>query len=101
MLIAHLFYNYVKNSVIDLNNVDIIYLFNHSNVSASYYVFLKRESWKKQAYKNNEKMCLWEKWIRGYLKIYNNVGILVKSKINSIDVSNPETIGIYNQYSEW
>ena len=44
MLIAHLFCNYVKNSVIDLNNVDIIYLFNHSNVSASYYVFLKRES---------------------------------------------------------
>ena len=51
MLIAHLFYNYVKNSVIDLNNVDIIYLFNHSNVSASYYVFLKRESWKSKLIK--------------------------------------------------
>lgn len=51
MLIAHLFCNYVKNSVIDLNNVDIIYLFNHSNVSASYYVFLKRESWKSKLIK--------------------------------------------------
>lgn len=66
-----------------------------------YIIFFKEEVLKKQAYKNDETGVSDRKWIRGYFEIYSNVGILVKSNMNSTDVNNPGTIGVYNQYSQW
>lgn len=65
-------------------------------------IFFKEGVLKKKAYKNDEETGVSErKWITSYLKIYSNVGILVKSNMNSIDVNKPGTIGVYNQYSQW
>lgn len=66
-----------------------------------YIIFFKEGVLKKQAYKNDEETGVSErKRIRGYLKIYSNVGILEKSNMNSADINNPGTTGVYNQYSQ-